>query len=453
MYQASLEEYQIMDVQVQCQLTMSSCERTRMNFAHQDSSNVPASAAGANAFSFSCQESSEREVTITNSRRKIMDRHRFGYDNLNNSCQLTSPPTTEMATHFGGAFDRNIPQSDVIQKDCMMNHDYPIDVRTCTSLPICSSSRMAPASVSNSNTNGSTVIQPMPQLGTRNLVHFNSVGVDHERNSPPPYNYSSTDSGYTSPVVLPSTCTSGEFQGYDNSSHKFPECTERANYLTNQNSYRGNDASLFSCPSYAGLPSELHGALQQDCSLTKVPSTLLCKDGYQEEVDVAMKERELFQQFRRLEDHGCSSVKEFKDFYQSQSSIINVERNNILQQMAYDKFSTDSINGHYNSQLLQVINRMAKSLFLMESDLKSKPATGDCANQMKKGRLLPKNAVKMLETWYCENISNPYPSRKTTFELASKGGLTVEQIRKWFANKRNRSRSMKLQNENREAGE
>ena len=45
----------------------------------------------------------------------------------------------------------------------------------------------------------------------------------------------------------------------------------------------------------------------------------------------------------------------------------------------------------------------------------------------------------MLETWYAANIRHPYPDDVTTAALATGGGISVKQVRKWLANRRVRS--------------
>ena len=49
----------------------------------------------------------------------------------------------------------------------------------------------------------------------------------------------------------------------------------------------------------------------------------------------------------------------------------------------------------------------------------------------------------ILERWYDNNKQHPYPSYDTSASLAQSTGLTVEQVKKWFSNRRMRSRSAK----------
>jgi len=47
--------------------------------------------------------------------------------------------------------------------------------------------------------------------------------------------------------------------------------------------------------------------------------------------------------------------------------------------------------------------------------------------------------VRLLETWYAANIRHPYPDDVTLAALATGGGISVKQVRKWLANRRVRS--------------
>ena len=48
-------------------------------------------------------------------------------------------------------------------------------------------------------------------------------------------------------------------------------------------------------------------------------------------------------------------------------------------------------------------------------------------------------AVRVMQSWYDRNAEHPYPSHDTCTVMAQAGGITVEQVKKWFANKRLRN--------------
>jgi len=47
--------------------------------------------------------------------------------------------------------------------------------------------------------------------------------------------------------------------------------------------------------------------------------------------------------------------------------------------------------------------------------------------------------VRLLETWYAANVRHPYPDDVTLAALATGGGISVKQARKWLANRRVRT--------------
>ena len=56
---------------------------------------------------------------------------------------------------------------------------------------------------------------------------------------------------------------------------------------------------------------------------------------------------------------------------------------------------------------------------------------------------LSETAVRIMERWYERNVDHPYPSYDTAEVMARAGGIEVEQVKKWFANKRMRTRNTK----------
>ncbi|KAL3856059.1 hypothetical protein ACJMK2_015255 [Sinanodonta woodiana] len=56
-------------------------------------------------------------------------------------------------------------------------------------------------------------------------------------------------------------------------------------------------------------------------------------------------------------------------------------------------------------------------------------------------QMLSRHAVRMMEDWYAKNNEHPYPNSYIVDIIATTGGITNEQVKKWFANKRNRCRN------------
>ena len=62
-----------------------------------------------------------------------------------------------------------------------------------------------------------------------------------------------------------------------------------------------------------------------------------------------------------------------------------------------------------------------------------------CKVQEPKTRTLNTRALEMMEVWYYDNIGHPYPSTEILDYICKHGNVTTTQVRKWMANKRNRS--------------
>ena len=51
---------------------------------------------------------------------------------------------------------------------------------------------------------------------------------------------------------------------------------------------------------------------------------------------------------------------------------------------------------------------------------------------------LPDHSVEIMNEWFMEHQSNPYPTNEQKEKLAHLGGITIKQVTAWFSNRRNR---------------
>ena len=77
------------------------------------------------------------------------------------------------------------------------------------------------------------------------------------------------------------------------------------------------------------------------------------------------------------------------------------------------------------------------------------PACSSVPLKRKSGKpeRLPENATRILTHWYNDHVDRPNPSNTEAEALAKRGGINAEQVKKWFANKRFRSRNTKPKRE------
>ena len=61
---------------------------------------------------------------------------------------------------------------------------------------------------------------------------------------------------------------------------------------------------------------------------------------------------------------------------------------------------------------------------------------GSCLESSKKRKNLPQRCTRILNTWFEDHTSHPYPTVKQKQELAAACGLTATQVSTWFSNRR-----------------
>ena len=77
---------------------------------------------------------------------------------------------------------------------------------------------------------------------------------------------------------------------------------------------------------------------------------------------------------------------------------------------------------------------------ICNSDAEYKPY-----NQRKHNKFKPLNsvAVRILSSWYQRNKEHPYPSHETCEVMSKASNISVEQVKKWFSNRRMREGNTK----------
>ncbi|KAF7638094.1 PBC domain-containing protein [Meloidogyne graminicola] len=101
-------------------------------------------------------------------------------------------------------------------------------------------------------------------------------------------------------------------------------------------------------------------------------------------------------------------------------------------------YDTQAMIWNCNNKFTKLRIEVKKSTCQAAIALNEKHATNP-----RKRRNFCKNVVQILNNYYQEHISNPYPSDDDKTELAKKTGITVSQVSNWFGNKRIRDRANK----------
>lgn len=159
--------------------------------------------------------------------------------------------------------------------------------------------------------------------------------------------------------------------------------------------------------------------------------------------------------------------------YRTQAAELETQRYRALCQAINNSWMISSINRLYDHQHVALISRIEGSLSLVEEKTQllqrlqkkqnnSQHATvkedsslltvGDSAmpvsvqdSKKKHNYFTALNpvAVRIMSSWYERNKEHPYPSYDTCEVMAKAARVTVEQVKKWFANRRLREGNTK----------
>ena len=171
--------------------------------------------------------------------------------------------------------------------------------------------------------------------------------------------------------------------------------------------------------------------------------------------------------FMTLGNHFKTRVAELEQMYREQAAKLESQRYHAM--CTPEGLSTVSVSVYYDQQHQDLINRIQNSLQLLEerqqlqkprkcqrnvnkrvtataakhvcnSDAESKPD-----NQRKHNKFQPLNsvAVRILSSWYQRNKEHPYPSHETCEVMGKASNISVEQVKKWFSNRRIREGNTK----------
>lgn len=218
--------------------------------------------------------------------------------------------------------------------------------------------------------------------------------------------------------------------------------------------------------------------LRDECADSVLPFTLLgMSSDRMEPMAVTVRSSALQLRFMLLEaqDEDNSTLSELRHFYSCTAAHIEGERQEALTRSALCPWQHPGINYYYDHQHQQLMERVERSLALLESKLYSKSSSHTACDPIQptipteSGQVhtpssetapmktpqpsrrhikvcsppLNPVAVRIMTSWYQRNEEHPYPSYETSEVMAKAGNITVEQVKKWFANRRRRAGNTK----------
>lgn len=220
----------------------------------------------------------------------------------------------------------------------------------------------------------------------------------------------------------------------------------------NAESAQGDFSKLSSHPMF----SELQATLASDCYQASVPYNL-CEDS-PEDVEpglnpaaIAVQEANLQSEFRQVISSNSPKVQELQLFYHTQCAEIEGQRNAAVTKLkqatmpspAQYQTELQSIHLLHDRQRMHLTNRVMGSLHLLKAALP--PLRNGMAFQQNKSkaRQLSVRATTIMQDWFDRHIDNPYPTEEEKADMADAGGISIAQVKAWFANKRNRTNNTK----------
>lgn len=156
---------------------------------------------------------------------------------------------------------------------------------------------------------------------------------------------------------------------------------------------------------------------------------------------------------RFLKLNGCvlnAQLQELQHFYVVKSAELETDRLSSLN-ASNNNMMRFSINSYYDQQHHALLARVEHSLKLLEANsssvAKKTPQTKRKSSTTNKAPTkcssINSVAVRIMSNWYDRNSEHPYPSYETAEVIANAGNISVEQVKKWFANRRLRFNNTK----------
>ncbi|XP_071086475.1 pre-B-cell leukemia transcription factor 4-like [Haliotis cracherodii] len=226
--------------------------------------------------------------------------------------------------------------------------------------------------------------------------------------------------------------------------------------------YTGSLAKLSSNPMFrelrAALAPECNKASSQfqaakhDKELKSVVETLdtptFCHSDTLDPSFTAVQEASLQSEFRQITHHP--KVLELQTFYYSNIADIEKERAAAITSLKTSRSihlqkEMLSVHNHFDRKRVHLISRVTSSLQLLKQTIPPSDVSSqkDCSQGKMRSRQLSPRAVQIMTQWYEQHLHNPYPSDDEKVKMAEEGGISLSQVKAWFANKRNRSANTK----------
>lgn len=182
--------------------------------------------------------------------------------------------------------------------------------------------------------------------------------------------------------------------------------------------------------------------------LESVNSPTFCHTDTLDPSFTAVQEASLQSEFRQITHHP--KVLELQTFYFSSIAEIEKERAAAITSLKSSRSTHLQkemmiVHDRFDRKRIHLISRVTSSLQLLKQTIPpSEVGTQkDCSQGKMRSRQLSPKAVQIMTQWYEQHLHNPYPSDDEKVKMAEEGGISLSQVKAWFANKRNRTANTK----------
>lgn len=197
------------------------------------------------------------------------------------------------------------------------------------------------------------------------------------------------------------------------------------------------------CPlSRSSFLLDLQTVLMDECKKYVTPKTLISTVVPQKSSDSSLRQRQIQNRFQKLQCVYPAQTRELSSFYNYQSSLIETERYRELHEQSQQSPSLQaSINSYYDDQLHLIMDRVEVSISMLEQTVQIKCDNSTSEHSVNSRPTITPRAIRLMEQWYECHRDYPYPTKCVVQNISKAVNITEEQVKKWFANKRSRSKN------------
>ena len=156
--------------------------------------------------------------------------------------------------------------------------------------------------------------------------------------------------------------------------------------------------------------------------------------------------------------HYVRKVSELRLFYEQKMTEVAQREATYLSELMYYNDTmplppSEQLSMADSLQLKQVLLEAKVNYRFNQIRYKLKKETAETVSKLRaqyiaessygKKKGLPHKTTKLLNQWFEEHLDHPYPTEEEKKQLSSRGEITMEQVSRWFANKRSRTKAMR----------